>query len=58
LVAAHALTSGIDAPARSGVPGPGEEHAVELLGGRGDVGVGSEPGVVVTPDLRVHTELA
>ena len=57
--AAQARTSGIDAPARSGVPGPGtEQDAVELLGGLGDVGVGGQAVVVVTPHLRVHTELA
>src|SRR3954453_15250753 len=41
-----------------GSAGPGgEEDAVELFGGLGGGGVGGEPVVVVTPDLRLHTEL-
>ena len=46
------------AGALRGAGAGGEEHAVELLGGLGDVVFGGQAVVVVTPDLRVHTELA
>ena len=35
-----------------------EQNAVEILRGLGDVGVGGQALVVVTPDLRVHSQLA
>ena len=35
-----------------------EQNAVEILGRLGDVGVGGQALVVVTPHLRVHAQLA
>ena len=49
----------MEAPARSGVPGPGlSSTPSNVLGGVGDVGLGGQAVVVVAPDLRVHPELA
>ena len=49
----------MDAPARSGVPGPGlSSTPSKSAADRGDIGLGGEPLVVVAPHLRVHTKLA
>ncbi len=46
------------AGALGGAGSRAQQHAVEVRGGLGDIGVGGQAGVVVAPDLRVHTELA
>jgi hypothetical protein len=46
------------ARALRGAGAGGEQHAVELFDGVGNIGIGGQAVVVVTPDMRVHTELA
>ena len=56
--AAHARTSPMVAPARSGVPGPGESSTPSKSAAAcADQGVRGEPFVVVAPDLRRHAQL-
>ena len=56
LAAAHARTRPIDAPARSGVPGPGLSSTPSNC--VGDGGLVGEPCVVVAPHLGLDAQLA
>ena len=57
--AAHALTSGIDAPARSGVPGPGDSSTPSNSSAAFATSASvAQAVVVVAPDLRMHSELS